>query len=336
MGTHILNIARPHSPEETEIMDVYWRFAVNRQNIFFRRLHGESRPWTSDAILTKHKFTNAYRVLDRTSQFLITDVINNKNRTPTDIFFRILLFKIFNKIETWQLLTTKLGDITFSPRVFESIATILLSAMSKGIAIYSAAYIMPTRSADFRHPRKHYNHLKLLEMMIRDELPNKLSQTRTMQQGYNLLRSYPMIGDFLAYQFITDINYSTLTDYSEMEFVVPGPGAKDGIRKCFKDLRGHSEADAIRYVCEKQSDEFARLGLDFKSLGGRPLQLIDCQNLFCEVAKYTRVSHPNFPGISGRTRIKQIFTPKDSLPKVTFPKKWGIDINDYQLSRKHR
>jgi len=34
-----------------------------------------------------------------------------------------------------------------------------------------------------------------------------------------------MVGDFLAYQFITDINYSTLTDFSEMDSRT-GPGAR--------------------------------------------------------------------------------------------------------------
>ena len=56
------------------------------------------------------------------------------------------------------------------------------------------------------------------------------------------------IGDFLAYQFATDLNYGNLTDFSEMEFVVPGPGALDGIRKCFSDLGGLTEADAIKAV----------------------------------------------------------------------------------------
>ena len=54
-----------------------------------------------------------------------------------------------------------------------------------------------------------------------------------MQQEFQILKAYPMVGDFLAYQFITDINYSPLTDFSEMEFTVPGPGARDGIHKCF-------------------------------------------------------------------------------------------------------
>jgi hypothetical protein len=42
--------------------------------------------------------------------------------------------------------------------------------------------------------------------MMEDRLPERLAQTRTMQEGFEKLRAYPTIGDFLAYQFITDIN----------------------------------------------------------------------------------------------------------------------------------
>lgn len=52
-----------------------------------------------------------------------------------------------------------------------------------------------------------------------------------MQPAFELLRSYPTIGDFLAYRFVTDINYSEVTDFSEMEFVIPGPGAREWLAK---------------------------------------------------------------------------------------------------------
>ena len=68
---------------------------------------------------------------------------------------------------------------------------------------------------------------------------------------------------------MTDLNYGKLTDFSEMEFVVPGPGALDGIRKCFSDLGVLTEADAIKAVTEIQEQEFERLGIRFRSLGGR-------------------------------------------------------------------
>ena len=158
-----------------------------------------------------------------------------------------------------------------------------------------------------------------------DELPSKLAGMNKMQQGFELLLSYPTIGPFLAYQFITDINYSEVTNFSEMEFVMPGPGALDGIRKCFSSLGGLNEPEIIRLMADIQSDEFARLGLQFRSLFGRSLQLIDCQNLFCEVDKYARVAHPEFSGLTGRSRIKQKFAPISKPIEFWYPPKWGIN-----------
>src|SRR5258708_29797292 len=97
---------------------------------------------------------------------------------------------------------------------------------------------MPPGSRAFGRSAKHQNHLLLLGCMMDDQLAERLAQTCTMQAGFEKLRAYPTIGDFLAYQFITDINYSELTDFSEMDFVVPGPGARYGLRICFVDPGG--------------------------------------------------------------------------------------------------
>jgi hypothetical protein len=165
----------------------------------------------------------------------------------------------------------------------------------------------------------------LLERMMADRLAERLAQIRTMQEGFEKLRAYPTIGDFLAYQFITDINYSELTDFSEMDFVVPGPGARDGLRKCFIDPGGLNEPELIRLMADLQEQEFERLGLDFQSLWGRPLQLIDCQNLFCEVDKYARVAHPQVAGKTGRVRIKQKFDPIPDPIDLFYPPKWKLN-----------
>jgi hypothetical protein len=184
---------------------------------------------------------------------------------------------------------------------------------------------MPSGSGDSVHPRKHQNHLALLERMLTDAVPERLAEYRAMQRAFDLLKSYPGIGDFLAYQYVTDINYSEITDFSEADFVVPGPGALDGIRKCFLDRGGLNEPEVIKFMMEHQEREFERLGLTFRSLWGRRLQLIDCQNLFCEVDKYARVKHPAIEGLSGRSRIKQRFSPKPSFITPWYPPKWGLN-----------
>lgn len=323
--TGIASHIRPAKP--TIVFDTYWKFAAERQNIFFKRQKGEPAPWTEDPVLGKYKFTNAYRASDRVSQFLIRDVIYNAdlpNEGP-EVFFRIILFKLFNKIETWNLLRQKLGTVSYREFDAEIYDRILTDAMSRGDAIYSGAYIMPSGGKHFGLDMKHRTHLKLIEMMMKDELYKKIADSKKMQRGFEMLRAYPSIGDFLAYQFIVDINYSELTNYRETEFVVPGPGALDGIRKCFTDRGGLSEGELIKFVADIQEEEFERLGLKFYDLWGRPLQLIDCQNLFCEVDKYARVMHPEISGITGRTRIKQTHKPNHQLIDFWYPPKWGIN-----------
>lgn len=319
--------ARLEPAKPTVVFDTYWRFAAERQDVFFRRLQGQRRPWTGDPIIEQHKFTNAYRASDRVSQYLIRNVIYRDDlpASEEEVCFRILLYKLFNKIDTWELLEKALGDITYEGYSFKRYDAVLTKALARGQRIYSAAYIMPPGSRAFGHSAKHQNHLKLLESMMRDELPARLAGARRMQDAFELLLSYPTIGRFLAYQYATDINYSEVTNFSEMDFVMPGPGALDGIRKCFSSLGGLNEPEIIKIVAERQVDEFARLGLQFRTLFGRRLQLIDCQNLFCEVDKYARVAHPEIMGLTGRSRIKQKFAPIAKPIAFWYPPKWGIN-----------
>jgi hypothetical protein len=309
----------------TIVFDTYWRFAVERQLIFFRRLHGQPPPWTDDEILLTYKFTNAYRASDRVSQYLIRNAIYKGSQEIEEVFFRTILFKLFNKIETWELLSKELGEVSFGTYSYKKYDTILTKAMGRKQTIYSAAYIMPSGSKKSGTTKKHRSHLKLLEAMMEDGVPQKISVSPSMKHAFSTLLSYPMIGEFLAYQYVTDLNYSEICDFSEMEFVVPGPGALDGISKCFSSLGGLTESQLIRVVTERQLEEFERLGLEFPSLWGRPLQLIDCQNLFCEISKYSRVFHPGISGIAGRSRIKQKFLPNHDPIDVWYPPKWNIN-----------
>ena len=101
-------------------------------------------PGTTDTILSTYKFTNVYRASDRVSQYLIQKVIYKDDQNYEEVFFRILLFKMFNKIETWECLLDNLGYTpnwrTFTFGKYEKI----LNQLSKNKAIYSQAYIMPT------------------------------------------------------------------------------------------------------------------------------------------------------------------------------------------------
>lgn len=309
----------------TNVFATYWRFAAERQEMFFRRVERQPAPWTSDKVLAAFRFTNSYRASDRASQHLIRSVIYEGDQSPNELFFRILLFKIFNRISTWNLLADRFGPLRCDAFEYERCDDALTSALARGERIFSPAYIMPSGSAQFKHPRKHTCYLQLLRMMISDDLPRRLVDVKSLRAAYELVRSYPMLGDFLAFQFTIDLNYSTLLDFSEDDFVVAGPGARSGIRKCFSCTGGLGDGDIIRMMVDRQDEEFARMRIDFKDLWGRRLHLIDCQNLFCEVDKYARIAHPDIQGRGHRVRIKRRYKPGSESIAYWYPPKWRIN-----------
>lgn len=206
---------------------------------------------------------------------------------------------------------------------FKKFSNILEVAISSGQKIYNDAYISCANKA-FGYDRKHDNHLALIQkMFFEDKIYEKILSSKTMEEAFYIVRSYPLIGNFMAYQLVTDINYSNAVNFSEMEFTVAGPGSLRGIKKCFISTGNFSKEDIIRYMCHHQEQEFKRLGLNFKCIGNRPLQLIDCQNIFCELDKYLRQAVPTLK--SNRTKIKKKYVPKSQKIEYIYPDKWKIN-----------
>lgn len=319
-------INRRKKPVQTVVFDTYWKFAAERQKVFFNRVKGD-KILTEDPIISRHRFTNVYRASDRVSQYLIKKIIYSEETfSKDDLLLRILLFKIFNKISTWELIESELGKISVETFDFNKIRKLLTEARKSGESIYSGAYIMTSGKSIFGYDYKHENHLKLLEKyIIESDFSSKIQESKSLEDLYNTLLQLPTIGTFLAFQYAIDINYSPLTNFSEMDFVKAGPGAKDGITKCFSDFGDYSHEDIIKYMVDNQEKFFDQFELDFQSLWGRRLQLIDCQNIFCEVDKYSRVAHPEILGLSERTRIKQIYKPQESKIDYFFPPKWNLN-----------
>ena len=83
--------------------------------------------------MQEYKFCNSYRASDRVSQYLIKNVIyNGKKYSNQDMIFRIILFKLFNKERTWEILCNKLGDIVLENFGFNEYCKILEEAKEKG------------------------------------------------------------------------------------------------------------------------------------------------------------------------------------------------------------
>lgn len=316
-------IAHRRSPRPGSGFDVYWQFAAERQRVYRNRLDGHTGPaLTTDPVISSYRFTNAYRASDRVSQYLISNVIYDMPREWTDTFVRVLVFKLFNRIDTWEHLSSVVDEVGVAALLDEQLDEALAQLPAKR-PIYNAAYIMPPprsgTGAKFRR------HLALLRHMVRDGAPQRLADSPSMATAFDVLVSYESIGPFLAYQFLIDLNYTPHLEFSESDYVVAGPGALRGIRKCFTDPGDFSPGEIIRWVAEQQEEAFEDRGLDWHDLWGRPLQLVDAQNLFCEVDKYLRKARPDLSALAPGSRIKQRYTPVAAPLTAWFPPKWGVN-----------
>jgi hypothetical protein len=317
-------VKRPPVPRP-RIYDLYWYFASERQRMFERRVAGKPGPWTEDPILREFKFCNVFRAADRVSQYMIRDVCYHEEPcSEEDRLFQVTAFRTFSKTATWTTVRGILGRYpTLDDLADGSFTSALDQARQRNGGLYTGAFILCATDA-YRQSSKHRNHVELFRhMFLHDQFAAKLLEARTLREVYGLLHGYPLMGDFMSYQTAIDLNYSALIDFSENEFTQAGPGALRGIKKCFEDLGDYTPAEIVQWMTERQEGEFARLGLPFGGLWGRPLHAIDCQGLFCETDKYCREAAPDLA--SARKRIKARFIPTPEPVRLFFPPKWGIN-----------
>lgn len=108
-----------HLPPTTEginehHLEQFFTTMHQRQQAWWNRFILKQRPpWTSDPIISNYKFTNVYRELDRSSQYLINNVLL-KETDPKQVLFSILIHRIYNKPETFKHLAKLDGGSNYT------------------------------------------------------------------------------------------------------------------------------------------------------------------------------------------------------------------------------
>lgn len=295
--------------------------------MYYRRLENPQGPWTTDRILRDYKFCNVFRATDRVSQYLISDVQYQANLRDEDLVLRTILFRLFSKEETWRAIEESCGPVRYETFNRHHVSKVLQQRFDSGAKNYTNAFILCATDA-YGHPRKHDNHLALVQHMIYESnLVDRVLCATRLKEVYDSLLAFPLIGKFMAYQLSIDLNYSTVINFDESSFVVSGPGSDRGIKKCFYDTGRMTNEQVIHFMVDNQYEMFEKYGLEFPGLWGRPLQAVDCQGLFCETDKYCREFLPHLR--SGRSRIKAKFGgQRQPLKRPFLPPKWQISTAD--------
>jgi 5-hmdU DNA kinase-like protein len=301
--------------------DKLWYWVKERDAIDIARREGKPAPWTPDPILATFRFTGVFRELDRESQACIRIANSGPSLVSfEEQFLRCILFRTFNLDSTWQLLTAGLNE---EPRLGNFDLNRNCSILSNNTTtIYSNAYYgaYPQRDSEWqaigltREKSAEKYHLRVVQMMIEQGIPAKALAAASLDGIAALLQSFPRIGDFKSGQFALDLNYGPHLRLPVGNFVIAGPGACNGIDRCFA-AHGKRYNEVIRLVCRYQDEcSLSAVGSEVPRLRGRAPASMTVQNWFCEISKYLR----------GYSKNKYIATPGTikPLPEPILPPWW--------------
>src|SRR4051794_5392025 len=161
-----------------DVYRTYWAFAAERHRLFGARFD-DSGYFTDDVILRQYRFCNVFRAADRVSQHLIrAAAFGAPDLEEEDLFFRVVLHRLFCRISTWELLEGKLGRLDASTYSEATYDRVLDEARAGGSRLYTGAYVL-SASRSFGHERKYRNHLALLSAMLKDGVPGRIAQAKS-------------------------------------------------------------------------------------------------------------------------------------------------------------
>lgn len=282
-----------HLPLNEDVFRTFFQYAHDRHAVFLKRNSGvPQEEWTEDPILRSTKFANVYRVLDRSTQYVLTNVVQDGPQELEEVCFRVFLFRSFARISTYEVIRKALGGPptvkSFSPAAYENI---LMPHIGAGNPVYGSSYFIPA-PREFRTQYPFQSTLRLVQLMLRVGLPEKLAELKHMRDAHSLLTTFPSLGPFLAMQLLLDLNLCEHFNFSEEEFAACGPGSKQCLVDIFGKYVSGFELEAMRWIQKEQDHYWAKYGItDVPHLcpARKPgLNVVDIEHTLCEVFKYRR------------------------------------------------
>ena len=271
---------------EDALEEFLW-FMCERQRIWHRKeVEGEDPPWTSDPVLNNYHFCNVHRELDRGTKFLIENILPHEH--ADDVIFNVVLYRLLNKPDSYKAI----GGFTPADEFDVDEAVHKLELWGEENTIFSPAYIIPAHRFAGSDSKVHNIFYGVIQDDLYRFLPEytkHIIQAESLEAAHRVLTNLRGVGDFIAYEIVTDLNYELL-DFSENDFVNVGPGAEKGIDVIWPGTEDY--VDKIRYIVRYQDALFQEYDMDFPYWEEKPeLTCRDVEHSFCEFFKEWRVRH---------------------------------------------
>lgn len=289
---------------DTETLLYLYNFINRRYKIHLRKdVMKKDPPWTKDAVLQEFRFTNVRREHDRETKWLIKNITNSPELCYEDKLMNVLLFRLYNKHETAELISMPIAfheKVNWDPEWYRSVFEAALVEDPHRV-FFTAAFhtvgmkltLQKTTGEDFAPMRI----LKFMKILYEDKFPDKIKECNTQEEVFQVITSYDGIGGFLGYQIFVDMTYIEEFPFSENEFTVAGPGCVMGLNYLFIDRDGMTYEECLFWLRDN-------LGRCFQDILNKPwnphklfcdlpeydrcLNVMSLENCFCELSKYIR------------------------------------------------
>lgn len=278
---------------ESRLEEFLW-FICERQRIWERRfVEQQDPPWTDDPVLQSYHFCNVYRDLDKGTIYVKENILPHNN--PEDVLLNVVVYRLLNKPESYEII----GGYTPVDEFDVDDVVQKLELWGEENTVFNSAYRIPGQrfvGSDSKIENVFYGIVRddLLEFI--EDYTNGVIHADSLRVAHRTLTHLRGIGDFLAYELVTDLNYSLL-DFAENDFVNVGPGAERGIELIWPTVEHY--VDKIRYIVSYQEAMFEYYDLEFPYWEEKPqLTMRDVEHSMCEFSKFWRVKHQG-----GSTRL---------------------------------
>lgn len=273
----------------------YYYYMKSRNDIYIKKeILKEDPPWTDDVILRDNSFTCVKRQFDRTTKWLIDNIINNKDISYADRVWRTIIFRLYNKIETAEIIG--LSDLDFWDRITES-SEILDNTPRDP---FGKAYKIIRLKYSYRDK---YNggwkssvlcHINYLRDIQNGLVPRELDSKSPIDTIRYLEENIRGVGDFIAYQVYCDLCYINEFPMTTNDFVLAGPGCVTGLNMLVNDYNGLSYTQFLFWLRDNIDIIFKNLDPEYSvdkffyylPENMRYWDLQDIENSGCEFSKY--------------------------------------------------
>jgi len=283
-------------------LDLYFYWIHERETIRINKeVLRHEPPWTDDPILQKFKFCQVFREEDRTTRWFKRH-IRNVWRDDPEVLMATVIFRWFNFIETGRTLVRHNLHIEWDRKK-------AIEEITKQDKWVTGAYIVktPNRMDKVTGVAECISHM----WSDREKLVDQILATKSLEKSWEILRDYPYMGPFMAYEVITDLRHTYLLRDAKdiLTWANAGPGAMRGLnRLAGRDLdfsrRSHPWNDEMRELWE-----ISRERLNSNLIDLSRFEMREIEGGLCEFDKYSRILNEE-----GRTR--SVYKYDENLPLI--------------------